>query len=521
MSDTSSVRWLVLGCFSPVPTGGSFQPTRDGVIASMESIGPTALSEVTISSLKDWCVAKVSTPTLLGLKGLSRDIESGKCSEEEVMPALKEIDGVAPSLLQEISLLLKPEKKSKIATSTSSPDAVDVIFENVASGGPERGTAAKSGVAAFISANKKKVGRKKTSSALKKARYHLEDATAALAAGLLANDKLTALEATWRGLKFLVDQCPSSTRTDVECVDTPTTEVARILRELGELELTDLPDAVYIIEPISMEQAQELAEIGEELQVPIVATIGASLFGVTDETEILDALEQPYSGLGPDWPNFVAKECTRWLTIAVNPFVVFSEGAGKSARVVFGSPVYAVAALLAASYKQVGHFSHILGRAGAIHAPATWTLSSGRHTGVSLPTKVFFSAATQAKLAKLGILGVGSGRNTDQISLNAAPTVRSCQSSIPLPSQILTGQVVRFAQWARDQVPEGASDETVDTLFQEAAHVFLFKGATEGIVFQTEVSTKDGQRSIHIGVDVAPAQSQNRFQLAFSLPLNT
>ncbi|MFY2560727.1 hypothetical protein ACN469_24195 [Corallococcus terminator] len=77
-------------------------------------------------------------------------------------------------------------------------------------------------------------------------------------------------------------------------------------------------------------------------------------------------------------------------------------------------------------------------------------LPSGREKGLPIPTEVFLPIRALAKLEEKGVLGLGSGRNADTVLLAGAPTV-------PLPAQVLTGRIVRFATWVRDQLPAPAT----------------------------------------------------------------
>jgi hypothetical protein len=92
---------------------------------------------------------------------------------------------------------------------------------------------------------------------------------------------------------------------------------------------------------------------------------------------------------------------------------------------------------------------------------------------------------------------------------------------MPLPAQLLTGRIVRFALWVRDQLPAGSSAEDLSALFSQAAEVFLFGGATEvGRLKADLVPGEGGNPLIQVEAAVRPEQAgSQRFHLAFSLPL--
>ena len=152
--------------------------------------------------------------------------------------------------------------------------------------------------------------------------------------------------------------------------------------------------------------------------------------------------------------------------------------------------------------------------------PAVWQLPPGREGGTAVPTETFFPLRTQSRLAELGVLGLGSGRNTDVLQLTAAPMVYGGEHRVPLPAQILTGRIVRFAQWVRDQLPASAGDAEVSTLFSQAADVFLFGGATPaGRVRGEVVPTGEGTRGVRVTALVRPEYAGMPLELGFVLPM--
>jgi type VI secretion system protein ImpC len=221
------------------------------------------------------------------------------------------------------------------------------------------------------------------------------------------------------------------------------------------------------------------------------------------------------------WDELRADDSSRWLCTVANRAVVAREGVGAAKRVAFTSPGLALAAMLAASFRETRSFARILGAAGSLEAPASWELPAGRDAGTSVPTEAFFSMRTQGALAKLGVLGIGSGRNTTKLMLSEMPMMRASKDAAPLSAQILTGRIARFAQWVRSQVPSGASDAETASLFEEAAKVFLFAGLEEGQAsLRAGVGKSDaGARVVEIACRLPAPLAGVPFQMAFQLPL--
>jgi hypothetical protein len=201
--------------------------------------------------------------------------------------------------------------------------------------------------------------------------------------------------------------------------------------------------------------------------------------------------------------------------------VATSEKRGVLNRASFASPAFAVAAMLSASFQATGSFARITGQGGGLRAPGTWEPASGRDAGSAYPTETFLSIRAQTRLSELGILGVGSGRNTDMMILSVAPMACSNPHVMPLPAQLLTGRIVRFALWVRDQLPAGSSAQDLSTLFSQAAEVFLFGGVSElGRLKADLVPGEGGSQLIQVEAAVRPEQAGSaRFHLAFSLPM--
>jgi len=83
----------------------------------------------------------------------------------------------------------------------------------------------------------------------------------------------------------------------------------------------------------------------------------------------------------------------------------------------------------------------------------------------------------------------------------------------------LTGRIVRFAVWVRDQLPANASDQDCMTLFEQAAKVFLFSGSNDGSVRAQIAENKQGERGVLVTANVKAEFAGTPFHMAFTLPL--
>ncbi|MEZ4335022.1 MAG: hypothetical protein R3B82_00150 [Sandaracinaceae bacterium] len=151
--------------------------------------------------------------------------------------------------------------------------------------------------------------------------------------------------------------------------------------------------------------------------------------------------------------------------------------------------------MFARSYAS-GGFAHIFGKTGSVSAPATHMIKEGRYADTAAPTEAFYAIAPADLLAKNGILGLGSAKNSDAIVLAKSPCVRGAKDAVPLPAQILTGRIVRFSTWVKAQLPEGCNSATANDIFMSAASVFLFPGQQEWAHVRAAVTNIEGEAHV-------------------------
>ncbi|MDB4930997.1 MAG: hypothetical protein JWM10_3481, partial [Myxococcaceae bacterium] len=338
---------------------------------------------------------------------------------------------------------------------------------------------------------------------------------------LLRSPEVSRLESAWRGLKLLVDQCPENAGMAVEVIDVaPDGVVDAVRAALPEVPEDEAPDAIFVLDAVDdPAKLQELANLGADNDIPVVAGVTHALFGQKDAFAVSARIEDDDGALPAAWKELRADEASRWLAVVSNRPVVRTEGSGAARRVVFGSPVAALGAMLSASYHKSGAFARIVGPTGALKAAGSYELPTGRDAGNLVPTEAFYSIRAQSRLAELGIIGLGSGKNSDAIILSSMPTARKGDDLVPLSAQVLTGRVVRFARWVLAQLPPGAEEPEVKLMFEQAAAVFLFPTAQEAARLEAQVVTQGEQRSVVLSVSARADLAGIPFHLAFGLPL--
>ncbi|NTX05794.1 type VI secretion system contractile sheath domain-containing protein [Myxococcus sp. CA040A] len=535
-AEGARVRWLVAGAFSSTPSGRRFHVTSDTFASELakaashvrfivpDRLGAedTCALELSFERLRDFGVADVLTriPALRDLHAL-RDKLTPALSPEEAAKRVEAITG--PGRLPEaVAAALRDAAPPPPPAPVPTPDDVALMETLLTASEPGSPATASRAVDAFLKALNPRAPASASSSApataaRKSVRDLLDETVLRCATDVLIAEPVARLESAWRGLKWLVDQCPTAAGMAVEVLDVSRGDLLGTLEDALSSEPFDRPDAVFVVDTNDdVAVLARLAAMGERAQLPIVVAVAPSLLGLSPD-ELSLGLEEGREQVSESWTELRQDESSRWLCAVVNRVVVASEARAK--RAAFTSPALAVAAMLASSFRDTSAFARIFGQAGGVRAPTTWEIPSGREKGLSIPTEVFLPIRAQAKLEEHGVLGLGSGRNADAVLLAAAPTVFGGGYAVPLPAQVLTGRIVRFATWVRDQLPPGSGSAEVSSIFSQAAEVFLFRGATEDGQLKGEVVSTGNGHGVHVTATVRPEHAGTRFQLAFTLPL--
>jgi hypothetical protein len=546
--ESARVRLLVAGAFTPAPSGRRFLLTGDSFAAELAKAAsglratvPDRLGgaeqrtfELSFDKLRAFQAMDLiaAAPELKKLQALTEGFMKADPSKpltpEEGAARVAEVVGTGRLSSAVFAALGGTPEPAAAPAAASTPTAPasgggDLVNELLAKAEASSPTAtAKAGVDAFVRAMAPKTAgpARMSPDARRAVRDAIELALIHTAKDLLAAEPVARLEAGWRGLKFLLEQCPTASGISVEVVDVEPAQVPEAVEKALEAEPFERPDVCFVVDATDdVARLGRLASLGEGAQVPVVVAVTPALLGTT-LAELPTALDDAKLGTTGDWAELRKDDASRWLCPVLNRMVVASEKRGVLNRASFASPALAVAALLAASFQATTGFARITGQAGGLRAPGTHEPTSGRDAGSAYPTEAFLSIRAQTRLSELGILGVGSGRNTDMLLLSVAPMACGNSHVMPLPAQILTGRIVRFALWVRDQLPAGSSAQEMSALFSQAAEVFLFGGSSEIGKLEAQLAPGEGgTQLIQVGAVVRPEQAGTRFQLEFSLPL--
>lgn len=525
-SDGARVRLLVIGALSSSPNGRKFSLTPASFMDQMRASAIAPAVSITdriqgrgrrtiqtrLENLRAFQLQGViaSTPELARLAAINDELSSStatRLDSDEILAKVKAAAGEG-SLFDAVASALGKTAAKAPSPAAEGGGSIDAIFAGAEL--PTKSSAA-SAVEAFAGATRSSTTRT-TSSAIQKARTALEDALFASASDVLRHPEIGNLESSWRGLKLLVEAAGGEVAIDA--IDHAADAALAALDALRSTPSFERPDAILLLDVVSkFEDLSPWAAFGEELMLPVLATVARDSFG-----KILDAVVAGEAAAPlPAWDELRQAESSRWLSVATNRFVLAVEGAGSARRVVFGNPALVVAGALISSFRRSGTFGQALGPNHPLRAPETWTLPSGRESGSSSPVEAFYPVAAQQKLAAFGLVALGAAKNSDRIILTHAPTVRRSHDAVPLPAQLLTGRVVRFVEWCRDQIADGTPSAEIPAIFQDASEVLLFPAANGAAVLAAQVVEGGPRRELVVRVAVNSAYAGSPFELELGL----
>ncbi|MFL5349760.1 MAG: hypothetical protein ACJ8AT_33600 [Hyalangium sp.] len=471
------MRWLVAGAFSPSPSGQRFLLTED------------AFSERLSRSARDLHIT------------VQDRIGSSDASAYEFSPTrlhafqLSELVDSTPDLR-----ILRTAHTALSGAGSLSPEDAAHLKSVMGTG---RLSAAMAQAAQ---------GSRSAEEARRAALAVLEETLFATARDILQHPVVARPESAWRGLRWLWEHCSASTGLDIEVLDIAPGSLAEALAQCLNQPPLQRPDACFLLDESSdIEALHQLAALGEQASLPVVVAVPHSLLGAgpspADDKEAL-AREA--------WRRLRADESSRWLCAALNPVVMLAEEAGEIRRQCFTSPALAVAALLAASFRDTRTFGRLVGPGSGTRAPAVWKPKASS----TVATELVLSLREQERLATQGLLGVSGWWDSNAVLAAAAPTVYGGRDATPLPAQLLTGRLVRLAQELAERLPAGASPDAIASAFSRAAEIFLPTGSKQDCQLQARVvSTGSGERGVQVRASVRPELAGTHLQLAFTLPL--
>jgi hypothetical protein len=526
MSD-AKVRFRIAAAVSRAPSGARFVLSSDQwaerfrlALAELsvevpDRLGPSGKRRFVLSprSLSDLTLAGVikGDATLTKLAELAKKAPNADAW-------LRELESIAGdgALLAACRGVLAPATAASQPEPQSSGDAVDALFEKAEVAKTKPSTAA---VDMFVKAMRPGgTSQAAPQSAGRAARDLLERAVFETAADVLAEPTVARLESAWRALRWIVEHTPAAAGIALEIIDVQPAGAFAALQAVPHAEDFEDPDLFVLADPVEADLAA-LAAWAENESAPCVAAIGRSHAALDPDALLLRIGVKDVATVteeAREWHTRRVSESSRWLSVVYGDVVVHQEGAGAYERSVFASPAFGLVAMLCASYTATGSFARIAGQSGQLRAPGTHTIKG---QDVAVPTRHFTSIRAQSELAAMGVLALGSPRNSDRLALSHAPTHRASRDAVPLPAQLWTGRIVRFAQWVRGQLPPSSGSDEAREIFEQAGTIFLFPGTGKAAKVTAEITEKDGKRQLLVGARMDGTLAMVPLDIEFALPL--
>lgn len=359
------------------------------------------------------------------------------------------------------------------------------------------------------------------------------------------------LEAVWRGIAFLVRRADLREPIRIECLHAPPEAVIETLRtEVVEPavhgEVAVAPGLIVVDHACdatvpSLETLEALAEIGDEVQAPVVANLAHAFFQVEDAAgfNAIPSLDLHLAGDGfIKWRALRGKEATRWLVVAYNRFALrapygdeqsptrgFAYREGRGLEALWGNPGWLVATAACRSFADTGWAGRLDGEIGdlSLIGPEDRAMAAEAAIG---PDRL-------ATLADHGIVGVAGHPGRDTVHLVGLPTAHLpartpdeaanslARARAALGSQMVVAQLARLLY---DLVPLCGADRP-DTAVAEAVTRrlrALFGVQTGDEAVQVEVGPhpdRVDRRLLHIHVRPPAAVLASRAPVEMALPI--
>lgn len=511
--DSRPLRWLIAAPLSPTPAGRRIGVSGERFTTVMSALAPAATVAVadrlgadatrsfsiTLARPRDFrtreLVAKLEPLPALSAVAERLAKDSNTAAAITKIRALvgngrlvDTLEGREPAPAAKPIAAASSTAKSTALSQGSATDVADdddpifgkASLSPTSAPGPAE---AKNAVGSFISAMRSSapVRTATATSTGRESADAIRQAVEATARDILAAAPVAGFERAWRSLRMVMASCPNADDLAVDAVDSNLDGLLAALTGPLSADPWHRPDAVFVVEPIAdAETLRALADLADQSRVPIVVEVAPALIGFAPDSDTL--LEPP-----PVWSELRDHSAASWLCACVGTPVLAHETEGGD-RTVFGGATAAIAAIAAASVADSGVPAALVGRDGALVAPAAHSVEAHGHAQ-TIPTETFIAYRTQRDLAQRGVTALGSEADSDRIRLAATPMVAG---EMALPARIVAGRAHRLAVAVRQALGPGASAQALEQALEEASGVFLPRVGAGDVTLRVRDIASDG-----------------------------
>ncbi len=283
-------------------------------------------------------------------------------------------------------------------------------------------------------------GSEADASAVEQIKQHLETAIGQQVAPIIEHPDFRQLEASWRGLKFLVDRLPFRDNVELAVLPAGRGDLHEAMHhQVIVPEHSDdhdepsfsaiVVDMAFGREHLDIEQLSDLAGTGQSLQTPILTSVHAGFFGIEKISGLarLPALRPHLQGDAyVEWKALREEEASEFLGLALPAFMLrYPYGADQpvnsfeltEAEGLMGHGALAVALAAAHSFADTGWPTHLADY--PIEDLPVQTVRGGQS-----PLAALLPGSKQSELAQAGFIVLGGKPNHDAIQVVHAPMVR-------------------------------------------------------------------------------------------------
>lgn len=370
---------------------------------------------------------------------------------------------------------------------------------------------------------------------------------------VLHHPQFQALESTWRGLKALVYRTNFRKGARIELLDTDRDGLQAALESVARDELDGVTevglsliglDFAYDNTTADIAQLTELAGQAEQLQVPLLASVGHAFFGLDEAPE---AARLPFMGRFMEQQQYIKwnalrdKDCARWLAVAFNPFLLrepygekdrgssgLAEEVSRVDQLLWGSPVWAVASLVTQSHVRTGWPTEITGMEdGCFEDLPIHEVQGDGARSVRIPLSSYVPDKLARDLAEVGFIALTCPPEGDSAYLFRAPVLHrpehysseqaneKSRVMSTLPYQMLASRVVDMLSRSKAALAGGASASEIKGALQAILMVLLADtgpGAGAAVELRQEGSQLLADLRIRTGAGVL-----NGVELSFTI----
>lgn len=379
---------------------------------------------------------------------------------------------------------------------------------------------------------------------------------------LIHSPAFLELEAAWRGLHFLATRGQAGAGAeavlalDLLVIGPGEDYTGRFRTDIFDPDYEDkvevplaavLADSLFDHQPVLLDRLARMGDLCRVLQVAFIGSVGAGFFGLKNLAHVPampDLVTRSVGGAYAAWNKFQATDAARWVSLAVNRFLLRTpHGEGVEAPAdgaylyretvdvahpewhCWGSPIWAAGVSLAGSYAEHGHTAagDGLSGTGAHHdLPTRVTLDGNKQ--LHLCTEVVVADEKAWEMARSGLtplIGMKDGPIAYFPFLGNAYRVRlgSITLDQSLVYQLYAGQLGHTVLKLAGRVPAG--DPVAGAQFLEQsifAALSPFVGDAPGErVKVTPTAQPDG--SMVAAIHVSPTFKIQDKELSFDLGL--